>query len=73
MSRSCCWDRGVCCSSAGTRWPLFVCWDRNAVGLWVSAARRPRKPDSGHTGIISITVQMLRASQNAMKPGSSAF
>jgi hypothetical protein len=27
-----------------------------------------RKPDSGHTGTISITVQVRQASWNAMKP-----
>jgi len=27
------------------------------------------KPDSGHTGTVSITVLVLRASWNAMKPG----
>jgi len=31
-------------------------------------AARPRKPDAGHTGTISITIRMRRASWNAMKP-----
>jgi hypothetical protein len=31
-------------------------------------AARPRKPDSGDTGTISITVRMRRTSRNAMKP-----
>ena len=31
-------------------------------------AARPGKPDSGHTGTISITIRMRQASWNAMKP-----
>jgi hypothetical protein len=31
-------------------------------------AARPRKPDAGHTGTISITIRERRASMNAMKP-----
>jgi hypothetical protein len=31
------------------------------------------KPDSGHAGTISLTVQVRRASWNAMKPGSNAY
>jgi hypothetical protein len=31
-------------------------------------AARPRKPDAGHTGTISITIRARRASWNAMKP-----
>ena len=34
----------------------------------VGRAARSRKPDSGHTGIIRITVRGFRASWNAMKP-----
>jgi hypothetical protein len=38
-----------------------------------AAGRHVLKPDSDHTGTISITVRARRASWNAMKPGSSAF
>src|SRR6185437_6477463 len=31
-------------------------------------APRPRKPDSGHTGTVSLTIRMRRASRNAVKP-----
>jgi hypothetical protein len=31
-------------------------------------AARSRKPDSGHTGTISITIRVRRVSMNAMKP-----
>jgi hypothetical protein len=31
-------------------------------------AARSRKPDSGHTGTISITIQVRRVGWNAMKP-----
>jgi hypothetical protein len=31
-------------------------------------ATRPRKPDSGHTGTISITLRARRAGRNVMKP-----
>src|SRR6185437_4554549 len=31
-------------------------------------SRRSRKPDSTHTGTISITIRVRRASSNAMKP-----
>jgi hypothetical protein len=43
--------------------------ERDAVWLAVRGwTARPRKPDSGHTGSISITIRMRRASQNTMKP-----
>ena len=31
-------------------------------------AARPRKPDAGHTGTISIIIRVRRASMNVMKP-----
>jgi len=35
----------------------------------IAAGRHvPKKPDSGHTGTISITARVRRASRNAMKP-----
>jgi hypothetical protein len=34
----------------------------------LGAVPHVQKPDSGHTGIISITVRMRRTSWNAMKP-----
>ena len=44
-------------------------FQRNAGSLvGHSRVTRPRKPDSGHTGIISITLRARRASRNAMKP-----
>jgi hypothetical protein len=35
---------------------------------WAAAGRHVPKPDSDHTGTISITVRVRRARQNAMKP-----
>ena len=47
---------------------------RNAVSLMGgSRAPRSRKPDSGRTDTISITVRACWASWNVMNPGSSAL
>ena len=47
----------------------FMTLERDVVWLAVrGGAARPRKPDSGHTDTISITIRVRRASQNPMKP-----
>jgi hypothetical protein len=46
----------------------FMALELNAVRLVGRDRARPREPDSGDTGIISITVRVRRTSWNAMEP-----
>jgi len=49
-----------------------ACMALERTAVWLAGrcrVARPRKPDSGHTGIISITIRVHRINRNAMEPG----